>query len=110
MPCLLRAGPSPLKAVVMRTLALLTILSTSLGGVPVVAASGGFDPRIVVFGDERERIQNTPIEQRPNRPLHFYGNRIRRQNTRTVSRPSQPQSRSVRSASQGKSRATRSRQ
>ena len=110
MPCFLRAGSSPSRPVPMRTLVLLTVLSTSLGGVPAVAANTGFDPRIVVFGDERERIQNTPIEQRPNRPLHFYGNSIRRRNTRTVSRPSQPQSRSVRSASQGKSRVTRSRQ
>ncbi|NBS32125.1 MAG: hypothetical protein EBS83_04765 [Planctomycetia bacterium] len=81
----------------MRTLALLTVLSTSLGGVPVVAANTGFE--------------NTPIEQRPNRPLHFYGNSIRRRNTRTVSRPSQPRPRSVRSVGQsGGSRATRSRQ
>ena len=94
----------------MRPLALLTVLSVSLGGIPAVAASTGFDPRIIVFGDERERIQNTPIEQRPNRPLHFYGNSVRRRSTRTVSRPSQPRSRSVRSAGQsGGTRATRAR-
>lgn len=94
----------------MRPLALLTVLSVSLGGIPAVAANTGFDPRIIVFGDERERIQNTPIEQRPNRPLHFYGNSVRRRSTRTVSRPSQPRSRSVRAAGQsGGTRATRAR-
>lgn len=92
----------------MRTLVLLTVFSTSLGGLPAVAANNSFDPRIVVFGDERERIQNTPIEQRPNRPLHFYGNSVRRRTTRSVSRPSQPRSQTVTSTSQsGGTRATR---
>ena len=95
----------------MRPLALLTVLSVSLGGIPAVAASTGFDPRIIVFGEEREQIQNTPIEQRPNRPLHFYGNSVRRRGPRTVSQPSQPRSRSVRSVGQSAgSRATRSQQ
>ena len=88
----------------MRTLVLLTVFSTSLSGIPAVAADTGFDPRIIVFGEERERIQNTPIEQRPNRPLHFYGNSVRRRNTRSVSRPSQSRGNSVRSAGQSGSR------
>ncbi len=95
----------------MRTLALLTVLSVSLSVIPAAAATQGFDSRIIVFGEERERIQNTPIEQRPNRPLHFYGNSVRRRGTRTVSQPSQPRSRSVRSVGQsGGSQATRPRQ
>lgn len=94
----------------MRTLILLTVFTTSLGGLSAVAASNSFDPRIIAFGEERERIQNTPIEQRPNRPLHFYGNSVRRRNTRSVSRPSTSRSRSVRSASQsGSRRVTRAR-
>jgi hypothetical protein len=38
--------------------------------------------RIITFGETRQQLQSTPIEQRPYRPLHFYGNRVRRQNNR----------------------------
>lgn len=47
-----------------------------------VAANTGFDPRIITFGEAREQIQNTPIEQRPYRPLHVYGNTVRRRQSR----------------------------
>lgn len=47
------------------------------------AANTGFDPRIVMFGDAREQIQNTPIDQRPYRPLHVYGNTVRRRQSRS---------------------------
>jgi len=46
------------------------------------AKQAGFDPRIVTFGAEREQIKSTPIEQRPYRPLHVYGNSIRRRHAR----------------------------
>lgn len=46
------------------------------------AANTGFDPRIIMFGEAREQIQNTPIEQRPYRPLHVYGNTVRRRQSR----------------------------
>ena len=50
---------------------------------PVRAASPtGFDPRIVTFGAEREQIKSIPIEKRPYRPLHVYGNTVRRRQTR----------------------------
>ena len=65
----------------MRTLILLTLLSTGASGAPALAQTG-FDPRVIVFGDEREKIENTPIEQRPNRPLHFLGNTLRRRHYR----------------------------
>jgi len=48
------------------------------------AANTGFDPRIVTFGEAREQIQNTPIEQRPYRPLHVYGNTVRRRHQRAT--------------------------
>jgi hypothetical protein len=35
-------------------------------------------PYVIARGADRQVIQNTPIEQRPNRPLHFYGNFVRR--------------------------------
>ena len=91
----------------MRTLILLTLLTTGTGSVPSFAQTG-FDPRIIVFGDEREKIENTPIEQRPNRPLHFYGNTVRRRRYRTVSQPTR--SRSSRQSNQSSSsRTTRAR-
>jgi hypothetical protein len=37
---------------------------------------------VVAFGAEREAIKRTPIEERPYRPLHFYGNTVRRINNR----------------------------
>lgn len=42
----------------------------------------GFDPRIITFGAERDQLKSIPIEQRPNRPLHVYGNTVRRRQTR----------------------------
>ncbi len=35
-------------------------------------------PNVVARGDLQRQIESTPIEQRPNRPLHFYGNTVRR--------------------------------
>lgn len=52
---------------------------------PVEARDTGFDPRIVTFGETREQIKSTPINQRPNRPLHVYGNTVRRRTSRGVS-------------------------
>ena len=47
-------------------------------------ASSGVSLKVITFGDERTRLQSTPIEQRPYRPLHFYGNRVRRQSRRST--------------------------
>ncbi|MDA7992807.1 MAG: hypothetical protein MPJ25_07165, partial [Pirellulales bacterium] len=91
----------------MRTLILLALLSTGISSVPALAQTG-FDPRIVVFGAEREKIENTPIEQRPNRPLHFYGNTIRRRHYRNVSQSSRSRS-SRRSTQSSSNRTTRAR-
>ena len=87
------------------TNSVLTLLAAGSSSVPAIAQTG-FDPRIVVFGDEREKIENTPIEQRPNRPLHFYGNTVRRRRYRTVSQPSSTRSNRATSQS-GSSRTTR---
>ena len=35
-------------------------------------------PFVVARGPDRMAIQNTPIMQRPYRPMHFYGNAVRR--------------------------------
>ena len=47
------------------------------------AAGAEFDPRVITFGSERDQIKSMPIEKRPNRPLHVYGNSVRRRQTRT---------------------------
>lgn len=49
------------------------------------AEANGFDPRIVTFGDARDEIKNKPMTERPNRPLHIYGNSVRRRAQRTPS-------------------------
>jgi hypothetical protein len=50
------------------------------------ARDASFDPRVVTFGESREKIKATPIEKRPNRPLHVYGNSVRRRHSRSASR------------------------
>ncbi|MEM7783899.1 MAG: hypothetical protein AAF939_06515 [Planctomycetota bacterium] len=50
-------------------------------GDPVSAnASIGSDwyPYTIARGKDRDIIKSMPIESRPNRPLHFYGNTVRR--------------------------------
>jgi hypothetical protein len=38
----------------------------------------GWESRVIKRGVERTISRNTPIQMRPYRPLHFYGNTIRR--------------------------------
>jgi len=66
----------PLLAVV------LAALSIPLPESALAAGGTGFDPRIVTFGAEREQIKSMPIEKRPYRPLHVYGNTVRRRQSR----------------------------
>jgi hypothetical protein len=65
----------------------LTILSLPMeAALPVAqAAQTGFDPRIVAVGEARDQIKSKPIEQRPYRPLHVYGNTVRRRHSRAYS-------------------------
>lgn len=65
---------------VPRIIVVLTVVAAT--AVPCFAS--GFDPRIVTFGSERDQIKSTPIEKRPNRPLHVYGNSVRRRHARTT--------------------------
>lgn len=68
----------------MRTFTLAALLAAAIASLPSEASSTGFDPRIVTFGDSREQIKATPITERPNRPLHVYGNSVRRRHDRAV--------------------------
>jgi hypothetical protein len=65
----------------MRTIILAALTAAALLPCPSAGASG-FDPRVVTFGPAREQIKSTPIEQRPYRPLHVYGNTVRRRHSR----------------------------
>ena len=38
----------------------------------------GWVPVVVARGEFKQWIDSTPIVDRPNRPLHFYGNTVRR--------------------------------
>jgi hypothetical protein len=46
------------------------------------SAEPGWSPIVIPTGEYREQIKSMPIEQRPYRPLHFYGNTIRRNHYR----------------------------
>ena len=45
-------------------------------------AEPGWSLRVIATGDFRRKIQSTPIEKRPYRPLHVYGNTVRRRHYR----------------------------
>jgi hypothetical protein len=47
----------------------------------------GWLPVVVAHGPLKEQIQSLPIELRPNRPLHFYGNAVRRNYYRSQPAP-----------------------
>lgn len=65
----------------LRRLAAVALLAP-LTGPPAPAAD--FDPRVITFGDSRQEIKSTPVTQRPNRPLHVYGNTVRRRADRAA--------------------------
>lgn len=81
-PALLDEGNSTMRTLVIATVATVALVPVS----PVTASSTGFDPRIVTFGETRQQIQNTPVLERPNRPLHVYGNTVRRRHYRGSSK------------------------
>ncbi len=42
------------------------------------SAEPNWYPYVIARGADRAKIQNTPMELRPYRPMHFYGNTVRR--------------------------------
>jgi hypothetical protein len=66
----------------MRTFTIVALAFVAFAPLPADARNTGFDPRIVTFGEAREEIKSTPITQRPYRPLHVYGNTVRRRHER----------------------------
>ena len=64
---------------------LMILLFGLFGSVdPASAAEPGWSPIVLPTGQYRQRIKSMPIEQRPYRPLHFYGNTVRRNYYRNV--------------------------
>ena len=61
----------------------------------------GWEPYIIATGDYGRQIRATPIEMRPYRPLHFYGNTVRRRYHRGSALPV-PKGFSVRCAVRGR--------
>lgn len=68
----------------MRTFILAAIGVAAFLPAGADAAGTGFDPRVVMLGDARDQLKATPIEERPYRPLHVYGNTVRRRHTRST--------------------------
>lgn len=68
----------------MRTVILMAVMATAFAPLPADARNTGFDPRIVTFGDARDEIKATPITERPYRPMHVYGNTVRRRHQRAA--------------------------
>jgi hypothetical protein len=56
----------------------LAVVVSSIGTVPGWSQEPGWTPRVVKMGEDREVSENTDILERPYRPLHFYGNTVRR--------------------------------
>jgi hypothetical protein len=71
-------------AFVATTTLAITALVASPATAEAADSSPGVSLRIITFGETRQQLQATPIEQRPYRPLHFYGNSVRRQSRRST--------------------------
>lgn len=62
--------------------ALFLIAPTSPAAPPVPVGEPGWMGVIIARGELRDQIESTPILERPYRPLHFYGNTVRRNHYR----------------------------
>lgn len=67
----------------LRYLALAILISPVAGcWETLIAQEPGWTSRVLKLGDDREISEQTPILDRPYRPLHFYGNAVRRNHYR----------------------------
>lgn len=67
----------------------LAVTAASASGLAETGSSGepGWSMRVIATGEFREQIQSTPIVHRPYRPLHIYGNTVRRRHYRGTALP-----------------------
>ena len=75
----MKTVPNAWRTIILTTVAVAGVVP------PAEAQATTFDPRVITFGETREQIKNTPIPDRPYRPLHFYGNSVRRRQSRAPS-------------------------
>ncbi|MHB0955175.1 MAG: hypothetical protein ACYC6N_28000 [Pirellulaceae bacterium] len=64
------------------------LLCGFLGAATSFAKEPGWSGPIIARGAQREQIESMDILDRPYRPLHFYGNAVRRQHYRGRALPS----------------------
>jgi hypothetical protein len=57
-----------------------TLLAAATDGLSSTAIAR--EPGVIAVGEARDQIKQTPIEKRPYRPLHIYGNAVRRRQSR----------------------------
>ncbi len=76
----------------LRTILLVIASFTVTSAVEVEASSPtGWSPVVIPTGAYRERIKALPIQERPGRPLHVYGNTVRSiEHARKSDRPVRP--------------------
>ena len=68
-------------------LSFLFVVILGVAGSVSSADEPGWQGNVIARGAEREKIQSTPILERPYRPLHFYGNTVRRRHYRGTAAP-----------------------
>ena len=72
----------------MRNALVITFFAASVLSSFATAATAygqnGYYHYVIARGQDRELIRNMPIEERPARPLHVYGNMVRRNSYRPV--------------------------
>ena len=61
------------------------LLTCQLNATP--AAEPGWSPVIIATGAYGEKIRSMPLEKRPYRPFHIYGNTVRRMHHRGTPLP-----------------------
>ncbi len=72
----------------LRNIAMMLLTLAAIGCVqPARAEEPGWSPVVIARGPQRAQIEATPIELRPYRPLHFYGNTLRRMHYRGTALP-----------------------
>ncbi len=65
----------------------LIVIAVSATGNTASAQEPGWTGRVIKVGEDRAQSDATPILKRPYRPLHFYGNTVRRRHYRGTAVP-----------------------
>ncbi len=71
-----------------KLLAEMIVVGSLLVTTAALAGEPGWEGRVIKFGAAREQVQETDILHRSYRPLHFYGNTVRRRYYRGTAAPS----------------------